>query len=84
MQILEPHWHNSKLEQVKARAIRYKSHEHLDKKNRRVDIQKFISKVPPTRFLKRKLKSTDEYMYNLSAQKDELNNDFLQMLKSAR
>lgn len=41
IQILEPHWNNSRIEQVIGRGIRYKSHEHLPPEERKVLVQHF-------------------------------------------
>jgi len=43
MQVLEPHFNRSKLEQVIARAIRYKSHEGLPKNERKVRVEEYRS-----------------------------------------
>jgi SNF2 family DNA or RNA helicase len=39
MQILEPHWNEPTLDQVKGRAVRYQSHAHLPENERNVEIQ---------------------------------------------
>lgn len=41
--IMEPYWNYSRIEQVEARAIRYKSHIDLDEKDRNVQIYIYIS-----------------------------------------
>ena len=91
MQILEPHWNKPKLDQVKARAVRYKSHEHLPDSEREVVIQNYKSVLPKETGLRRwfsrlrkskKKLSTDEYLYNLSAQKHQFNEQFLDVLRN--
>jgi SNF2 family DNA or RNA helicase len=47
MQILEPHWNEELINQVKGRAIRYKSHSHLPEDERNVKVQRFHSKINP-------------------------------------
>lgn len=82
MQILEPHWHNPQLDQVKGRAIRYKSHADLPEKDRNVEIQNYIA-IPRERgfIFKHRDKGTDEYLKMIAKQKEDLNNQFLSMLK---
>jgi len=43
MQVLEPHWNEPKLDQAKARAVRYDSHADLPKSQRHVDIEEYHS-----------------------------------------
>ena len=87
VQLMEPHWQNELLEQIKGRGIRYKSHSHLPLKDRHVEVQRFHSIPKATlwdRLLGRKRSpdlAADEYLYNLSAKKQELNNAFLARLK---
>lgn len=86
--IMEPHWNDPKLEQVIGRAIRYKSHEKAKDKN--VEVYRYISKFPkqPSGILEDlHLTSTsdrvsaDEYLYNLSDKKKNLNEKFLRILQ---
>jgi SNF2 family DNA or RNA helicase len=83
LQVLEPHWNDPTIEQVKGRVNRFKSHAHLPKEERKVTIQTFIGKPPKTKFLRKQHKGSDEYLEMLSKQKKELNNDFLNTLKRA-
>lgn len=72
--IMEPHWNDSKIEQVIGRAVRYKSHEALPAKDRNVSVYKYLADIPST-------KTADEYLYEMSKAKTELNNKFLNILK---
>jgi SNF2 family DNA or RNA helicase len=94
MQVLEPHWNEELIEQVKGRAIRYKSHTHLDPEERNVTVQKFQATLRPSikDTLKTKLYqiagmdppnnySADEYLDNMSKEKRELNTAFLEAMK---
>lgn len=82
VQLIEPHWNDPQLEQVKGRAIRYMSHAHLPKKERQVEIQNFVA-IPREHGLifKNRDKGTDEYLKMLSKQKTDLNEQFLSALK---
>lgn len=81
--ITEPHWNDPKIEQVIGRAIRYKSH----KNPAEVTVYKYISTFPKAKsFLGRLFdrsnhKTVDDYLYNLSEQKKELNNKFTKLLR---
>jgi len=76
VQILEPHFNKSKIDQVVGRAIRYKSHEHLPPEERKVKVEYYVSKVQPG--LLDKLigvgnpKSIDEYLWDVSRRKAEI------------
>jgi len=83
LQILEPHWNDPTIEQVKGRVSRYQSHAHLPPKQRQVEIQTFISKPRKTTFFKRQYKGADEYLEMLSKQKADLNQEFLNTLQRA-
>ena len=82
--ILEPHWNNPKLEQVKSRAARYMSHSHLPEKERYVNVYNYLSTRPKNvinrmfPFVKPR-PTTDEYLFNLSLNKEKLNNQFLNL-----
>jgi superfamily II DNA or RNA helicase len=86
MQIMEPHWHEEKINQVRGRAIRYRSHSHLPLKERHVEVQRFHS-VTQQSFFRRMMdgKATgngvDQYIYNLAQEKHNLNQAFIDVLK---
>lgn len=86
VQILEPHWNSARVEQAEARAIRYKSHEHLPEDERNVHVQTFHSTIRPNaieRALGKKSKrwSADQALAELNKNKDHLNDQFLDLLK---
>ena len=84
IQIMEPHWNDTKLEQAVGRGIRYKSHSHLPAEERHVHVERYQSTVPRG-FLDRMMgseeTSTDQYLDTLSKQKQALNDQFLKVLK---
>ena len=82
MQILEPHWHESKLDQVKARAIRIGSHSHLPEEEHVVKVQNYYS-IPPSGVLGRKRGGADQFLHMLSEEKRKLNQEFLDILRKA-
>lgn len=84
LQILEPHWNEPTLDQVKARAVRFKSHEHLPIKERGVEIQNFIARPREHGFIfKSRDMGTDEYLRNMAGKKEALNSQFLKALQEA-
>lgn len=89
VQVLEPHWNSARTEQAKARAIRYKSHDHLPEEDRHVHVQTFHSTLRPGIMdkigLGRKVKdkSADEVLDEMNERKNKLNNQFLDVLKKS-
>ena len=85
LQILEPHFNQSKIDQVKARAVRYKSHDHLPEDQRNVDIEEYHSHFAPKWYQKllfQKPDTTiDRYLYNLSQRKQNTVDDIKGLLK---
>lgn len=73
--IIEPYWNNSRIEQVRSRAIRYKSHVLLPKKDQNVYTFLYISTLNLEQL------TTDEEIYSMSIDKQKYINDFLYMLK---
>jgi len=85
VQLLEPHFNNEKLKQVIGRAARYKSHEALSPEKRKVLVQRYLSAVKPSllqKIMREKSTSTDEYLQQLADDKEKLNNQFLNIIKS--
>lgn len=80
IQVLEPHFNNSRLEQVIGRGIRYRSHSHLPPSRRKVIVQRYLSTLPQRqgligRILGRKPTpptSIDQCLRNRSEEKDGL------------
>lgn len=86
VQIIEPHWHSSRINQVIGRVVRHKSHEHLPEDQRNVRVINYHSTLPKTKLQELLNKpadtGTDEYLSNMSNTKDQLNNQFLERLRS--
>jgi len=82
LQVMEPHWNDPKIEQVKGRAIRIGSHAHLPKGERKVKIQRFLSTPRKEGIIfKKRPKGTDEYLSEMSKRKKALNQQFLRVLQ---
>jgi len=86
IQLLEPHWNEEKLKQVEGRGIRYKSHEDLPPEERKVLVQQFLATRPRSGLLeKAHLRSpggsVDEYLTQLSMNKEKLIHQFRNLLQ---
>ncbi len=83
VQVLEPHFNKSKIDQVVGRAARFKSHSHLPDDERKVKIQHFHSTFKPGFFGgPNKSKTIDQYLHANSANKDEIVNKIKGLLKT--
>lgn len=87
MQVMEPHWQEELIGQVKGRAVRYKSHSHLPEHERHVEIQRYHS-VPQVKLWDKLVgrtrsgeKSVDEYMYETAKKKQGVNKNFLDVMR---
>lgn len=85
LHILEPHWNDSKLDQVEGRVARYKSHSALPEHDRDVTVHRYYAE-PRKTFIQKLFRTKgdtgiDEYLQNMSDKKTKLNNSFLETLK---
>lgn len=81
VQIMEPHWNESKLKQVAARAVRRGSHSHLKEEDRKVLIDHYHSELPKGIFGNKTGKSIDEYLHEMSKGKESLKNQVKDMIR---
>lgn len=85
IQVMEPHFNKSKIDQVVGRGARYKSHDHLPEGERSVKIQHFHSVFKPGFFGgANKSKTIDEYLSANSSNKDEIVSKIKGLIKSER
>ena len=82
VQLMESHFNQATLDQVKGRAIRFQGHAHLPENERHVEIRNFIS-VPRKHgiFFKKRDTGTDEYLRMLASKKQKLLEEFNQALQ---
>lgn len=73
--IMEPYWNNSRIEQIRSRAIRYKSHILLQKKEQNVHTFLYLSTLNLEQL------TTDEEIHSMAVDKQKYINDFLYMIK---
>ncbi len=81
MQVMEPHWNISKIRQVTARAVRRGSHAHLAEKDRHVRIDHYHTQMPKTFTGASTGKSIEEYLYNMSLEKEGLKGEINKMIE---
>lgn len=85
IQIMEPHWNESRIKQVIGRGIRYGSHAHLPENHRHVEVRHYQSTFKPSFFQdllgSEPKTSADEYLTGLSRTKQQLIDQFLKVLK---
>lgn len=75
--IMEPHWNEGKIMQVIGRALRYKSHINLPRKQKHVDIYRWISIFPePIKNL-----SADQYLRQVAENKEQIWHQFQDIIK---
>ena len=95
--IMEPYWHNVRLEQVIGRARRIKSHESLPEELRTVQVFLYMSVLGEKHKQDEKYKeiqvndlskirdntpvTTDEYLYEIAQMKQKINSQFLRVIK---
>ena len=84
IQLLEPHWNNSRLEQVVGRGIRYKSHDSLPPDQRNVLVEHYEATLPDEQkffgLLDVPRTSVDVYMRSRADEKQRLIDDLKKTL----
>jgi len=86
VQVMEPHFNRSKIDQIVARGVRYNSHMHLPEAERHVNVEHyqsvfhrgFFDKVSGSR-----PKTIDEYLFDVSNRKQGVQDEMKNMLKTA-
>ena len=95
--VVEPYWHNVRLEQVVGRARRIKSHMDLPEEMRTVEVFIYMSTLSDnqrkddrykelllndvSRVSQERTVTTDEYLYEIAQIKQKVNKQFLRLLK---
>lgn len=84
VQIMEPFWHDMRINQVVGRANRYLSHIELPEKDREVDVYRYMSILSPEqRKMDPDRESTDEYMYQVALRKLKLTEEIKKIMKES-
>ena len=83
VQVLEPHWNNSKIDQVIGRGVRYQSHAHLPPAERKVHVQRYYSSLPKGFLGTDPGKSTEQWIQDRADEKTELANQMRAVFQQA-
>jgi hypothetical protein len=82
VQIMEPFWHDMRINQVIGRANRYLSHIELPEKDREVDVYRYMTVLTPDqKKVDPEKQSTDEYMYDVALRKLKLTDEIKKIMK---
>jgi hypothetical protein len=86
IQLLDPHWHESRTQQARGRGLRFDSHDDLPEELKNVHVQRFISKSEEPSFLGKMLgyrreRTGDEILERLSNEKERINERFRELLR---
>jgi hypothetical protein len=86
IQLLDPHWHESRSQQARGRGLRFDSHDDLPEELKNVAVQRFISKSEEPSLLGklmgyRRERTGDEILERLSNEKEKINERFRQLLR---
>jgi superfamily II DNA or RNA helicase len=79
--VLDPPWNDASLRQVIGRAVRYNSHAHLPKNERKVNVYMMVLKEPVNLSPSEKSMSGDVLLYGIIERKNELSSLLLELLK---
>lgn len=82
VQVAEPHWNDSKIDQVIGRAIRYKSHAHLPEEQRKVRVMRYYASLPKPLFGKAD-SGIERYMQTVSKRKSAIGDEIMGALQEA-
>ncbi len=86
IQLLDPHWHESRTQQAKGRGLRFDSHRDLPEELKNVAVKRYISASEDPSWLGKLMgysreRTGDEVLENLAREKEMLNDKFRQILK---
>jgi superfamily II DNA or RNA helicase len=87
IQLLDPHWNEARLQQARGRGLRFDSHAGLPEELKNVAVQRYLNASEEPGFLSRKLfgkqrhRTADEVLERLTAEKEQLNESFRNLLR---
>lgn len=87
IQLLDPHWNEARLQQARGRGLRFDSHRDLPEELKNVAVQRYLNRSEEPGFLARKLfgkqrhRTADEVLERLTAEKEQLNESFRNLLR---
>lgn len=86
IQLMDPHWHESRSQQARGRGLRFDSHRDLPEELKNVAVQRFISSSEDPSWLGKLMgysreRTGDEVLEHLTAEKEKLNDVFRKVLR---
>ena len=86
IQILDPHWHDSRSRQAIGRGLRFDSHEDLPDELKDVKIRRYLTESKDPKWWQKALgykryRTADEILSQLASDKERLNEEFRQVLR---
>jgi superfamily II DNA or RNA helicase len=87
IQLLDPHWNEARLQQARGRGLRFDSHHGLPEELKNVAVQRYLNASEEPGFFARKFlgrqrhRTADEVLERLTAEKEDLNESFRNLLK---
>jgi len=86
IQLLDPHWHESRSQQARGRGLRFDSHAGLPEELKNVAVQRYLSSSQDPSWLGKLLgyqreRTGDEILEKLTADKEQLNEEFRRILR---
>lgn len=82
VQILEPHFNQSKINQVIGRGVRFESHSHLPAAERKVEVEHYLSVLPKSKFsFGPKQHSIDQYLRHNAKTKSDIGSELTGLIK---
>ena len=86
IQLLDPHWHESRSQQAKGRGLRFDSHRDLPEELKNVAVKRYISSSEDPSWVGKLMgyqreRTGDEILESLAKEKEMLNDKFRQILK---
>ena len=86
IQLLDPHWHESRSQQAKGRGLRFDSHRDLPEELKNVAVRRYITSSQDPSIIGKLMgykreRTGDEVLENLANEKERINEEFRRILK---
>jgi superfamily II DNA or RNA helicase len=87
IQLLDPHWNEARTQQARGRGLRFDSHRDLPEELKNVAVQRYIASSEEPGFIgkhimgKQRERTGDEVLERLTAEKEQLNESFRNLLR---
>lgn len=88
IQLLDPHFNETRQQQARGRGLRYDSHTDLPEDERNIDVERYVTRFPRVTGLARLWRkqgppTADEILLAMAKRKQKLNDQFLDVLRQA-